>query len=130
MITLTGFHVDTWIDPKTKGNKIPTFLPPDAGGLPSVLGGQGIAYQKHLAGEHEIKGWNTAEIIAKGDTTTHILNGNVVNRGINIRLVDAEKGGQSRPVTRGRIALEIEAAEIFFRNVEIRSLDTTSRQPR
>ena len=27
------------------------------------------------------------------------------------------------PVTRGRIALEIEAAEIYFRNVEIRELE-------
>ena len=27
------------------------------------------------------------------------------------------------PITRGRIALEIEAAELYFRNVELRNLD-------
>jgi hypothetical protein len=57
---------------------------------------------------------------------THILNGHVVNQGRNVRLVDAEKPGVSRPVTRGRIALEIEAAEVDFRNVEIRKLPEAS----
>ena len=46
--------------------------------LPRVLGGQGIAYQGHLAGDHEREGWNTAEVIARGDTVTHVLNGRVV----------------------------------------------------
>ena len=36
-----------------------------------------------------------------------------------------ESRGVARPITRGRIALEIEAAEIYFRNVEIRALDVS-----
>ncbi len=123
LIALYGLRVDTWIDPKTKADPMPIFLPPEAGGAATTMGGKGIAYQKHLAGEHEVEGWNTAEIVAKGDTTTHILNGKVINRGINVRLLDPDKADTSRPVTRGRIALEIEAAEIFFRNVEIKALD-------
>ena len=43
--------------------------------------------------------------------------------GAEIRFTDPEKPGSSTPVTRGRIALEIEAAEIYFRNVEIRELE-------
>lgn len=128
LITLTGFHVDSWIDPKTSKDPMVTFLGPESGGEARVLGGKGIAYQKHLAGDHEVEGWNTAEIIAAGDTTTHLLNGRVINKAKNVRLVDSEKGGESRPITRGRIAIEIEAAEIFFRNVEIRSLDGTPGQ--
>lgn len=120
LIALHGFQLDSWVDPKTRGEPMATFLAPENGGVPSVLGGKKDGYQKHLAGEHEVDGWNTAEVITRGNTTTHILNGRVVNRGINVRLVDPAKGGASRPVTRGRIALEIEAAELFFRDVEIR----------
>lgn len=123
LITLYGFQLDSWIDPKTRDEMMPTFLDPDHGGRPHVLGGRGIAYQKHLAGDHEEDGWNTAEIICHEDETTHILNGRVVNRGQNIRLVDpANPDAPAKPITRGRIALEIEAAELRFRNVEIRPI--------
>jgi Domain of Unknown Function (DUF1080) len=123
LITLFGFALDTWIDPKTRDDVQATFQDPDKGGQPRLLGGKGIAYQKHLAGEFEVAGWNTIEVIAKGDTTVHKLNGQVVNRGQNIRFTDAEKPGPTEPVIKGRIALEIEAAEIFFRKVEIRELE-------
>lgn len=120
LIALHGFQLESWIDPKTRNEPMSTFLAAGAGGVPRVLGGDQDGYQKHLAGEHEIEGWNTAEVIARGDTTTHVLNGKVVNRGRNVRLVDPARGGTPRPITRGRIALEIEAAEIYFRNVEIK----------
>lgn len=129
LLTLYGFHVDTWLDPKTAQEKMPSFLPEQQGGKPYAMGSKGIAYQKHLAGDHELKGWNTAEIIASGDTITHILNGKVMNQAKNVRLIDPEKGGDAKPITRGRIAIEIEAAEVFFRNVEIRQLDPKSAQP-
>lgn len=124
LITLYGFQLESWIDPKTRGAAMSTFQAADQGGQPRVLGGRGIAYQKRLPGDIEVDGWNTVEIIARGDTTTHILNGQVVNKGRNIRFVDPEHpGAPPQPVTRGRIALEIEAAELYFRNVELRSLD-------
>jgi hypothetical protein len=122
LIALHGLQLDTSVDPKTRDEAMPSFLATEEGGVPRVLGGKGIAYQKHLAGTYEVEGWNTAEIIARADTTTHVLNGKVMNRGKGVRLVDPEKGGAPRPITRGRIALEIEAAEISFRNVEIRPL--------
>ncbi len=123
LITLLGFELDTWIDPKTRSQDQATFLDEGKGGEARVLGGKGIAYQKHLAGEWEVDGWNTIEVITKGATTVHILNGQTVNRGQNIRYTDPLKPGSTKPVTQGRIALEIEAAEIYFRNVEIRELE-------
>ncbi len=126
LLALYGLQLDSWIDPRTRDDAESTFQEPERGGRPRVLGGKGIGYQKRLPGEIEVEGWNTIEVIARGDTTVHLLNGRVVNRGRNIRLVDPEKPGSSKPITRGRIALEIEAAEIFFRNVELRSLDDES----
>lgn len=123
LITLLGMQLDSSVDPKTSGEPMPTYLPLDKGGRPRVLGGKGLAYQKHRAGTFEREGWNTVEIIVKGDSTTHVLNGAVVNRGEKVRLEDPRKPGEVKPVTRGRIALEIEAAELWFRNVEIKSLD-------
>lgn len=123
LIALYGMQLDSWIDPKTRAEKDPTFLAPEKGGEPRVLGGKGIAYQRRLPGDFEVEGWNTAEIIARGDTTVHVLNGQVVNRGRNVRFVDPENPEAPRPLTRGRIALEIEAAEMDFRKVEIRLFD-------
>ena len=127
LIALHGFQLDSWIDPSTKNESQSTFLDPESGGIPRVLGGSGIAYQRHRAGDVEIDGWNTAEIIAKGDTTVHVLNGTVVNRGKNVRLRDPKDPSASTPITRGRIALEIEAAEIDFRKVEIRMLEDVAK---
>jgi Domain of Unknown Function (DUF1080) len=127
LIALHGMTVDTWINPKTRGADMPTFQDSKQGGEARVLGGRGIAYQKHLAGEFEVDAWNTVEVIARGDRTVHLLNGKVVNEGKNVRLTDPEKPDASpRPITRGRIALEIEAAEIYFRKVELRNLKLKS----
>jgi hypothetical protein len=122
LIALYGMAVDSWVDPRTVEEAMPTFLDPAEGGVARVLGGKGIAYQKHLAGDWEVEGWNTGEIIARGDTVVHKLNGRVVNRGTGVRLVDEADPSRSTPITRGRIALEIEAAELWFKDVEIRDL--------
>jgi hypothetical protein len=121
LLALYGFTVDTWIDPKTREDAQPTYLDPKQGGRVRVLGGRGIGYQKRLPGDFEVQDWNTIEVIARGDTTVHLLNGHVVNQGHNIRYRDPKTDGSTtRPITQGRIALEIEAAEIYFRKVEIR----------
>ncbi len=119
LLALHGYMVDTWIDPTTKNDKQATFRDPVNGGELRVLGGGGIGYQKRLPGPFEKEGWNSVEIVVRGDTTAHILNGHVVNRGRNIRYADPKVPGSIRPISRGRIALEIEAAEIYFRAVEI-----------
>jgi len=58
-------------------------------------------------------GWNTVELIAVGDTVVHKVNGQVVNRGERLR-----SGGD--PLTGGRIAIQAEGAEVFYRDIEIR----------
>jgi hypothetical protein len=54
--------------------------------------------------------WNTIEVICDGDKITNIVNGVVVNEGIEAS------------VTRGKILLQSEGAEVFFRKVEIEPL--------
>src|SRR5262249_36064401 len=113
------------VDPATKENRETTFLPMDKGGVPMTLWDKagGIFYQKRQ-GMHEKEGWNTLEISVRGDRSVHLLNGQVVNACKNIRLVDPKDPTRSTPIKRGRIALEIEAAELFYRDVEIREFPT------
>ena len=128
LIALHGMQLDTWIDASTRGAEQPTYRSPEQGGEPRVLGGKGIAYQKRWPGAVELEGWNTVEVIARADTTVHRLNGQVVNQGRNVRFQPPEPGTSPRPLTRGKIALEIEAAEIEFRQVEIRTLTADPRK--
>jgi hypothetical protein len=121
LITVGRPQVDTWTDPNTFGAQIPTYRPVVDGGRLRVMGGKGVAIQGRLPGAIEVDGWNTGEILVKGDSTTHILNGKVVNEGTKMRQIGAESD-QSEPIVRGRIALELEAAEIDYRDVEIKLL--------
>jgi hypothetical protein len=54
--------------------------------------------------------WNTIEVIARNGKCTHIVNGTVVNEGIDAN------------VREGKIALQSEGAEIFYRNVRVENL--------
>jgi hypothetical protein len=63
--------------------------------------------------------WNTIELIAEGGNIMHIVNGIVVLRASNSRRV---VDGVEVPLTRGKIQIQSEAAEVFLRNIEIRQL--------
>src|SRR5262249_36980800 len=60
--------------------------------------------------EKKIGEWNQYEITCKGDTIKLVVNGKLVNEG-----TDAE-------LTRGKILLQSEGAEIHFRNVVLKRL--------
>ncbi len=64
--------------------------------------------------------WNTVEIVALGEDTLHIVNGKVVMRLHGPRRID---GPKPVPVTSGPIILQSEGAEIFYRDLEVRSID-------
>jgi hypothetical protein len=63
--------------------------------------------------------WNTVEVYAVGQTAVHVINGkpNMVLTNIR-RNVD----GREEPLTRGKIQLQSEAAEVYYRNIEIRPI--------
>lgn len=67
-----------------------------------------------------LEGWNTAEVIVRGNTAVHLINGRVNNRAYG--LFQPGPDGQKVPLTRGRILLQAEGAQIMFRNIEIRPL--------
>jgi len=66
--------------------------------------------------------WNTVEVIWQGDRAAHIVNGRTVNVATSLQQPDPQNPGQFIPLTRGKIAIEIEYAEIWFRRIEVRAL--------
>ncbi len=70
-----------------------------------------------------LTGWNTVEVIVRGASSTHIVNGVVVNRSFNQTL-------NGQPLTKGRIAFQAEGAEITYRNIQIKQLPNQATTPR
>jgi hypothetical protein len=70
-----------------------------------------------------LTGWNTVELIVRGDEATHIINGVVNNQVTNLRQPDPKDAGKMIPLTQGRILFQAEGAEVFYRNIMIKKLD-------
>jgi hypothetical protein len=67
--------------------------------------------KKKLDAERPTGEWNTVEVICNGGKITNIVNGVVVNEG-----TDAS-------VTKGRIFLQSEGAEVYYRKVELHAIN-------
>lgn len=63
--------------------------------------------------------WNRLELVCYQADCVHIVNGLVVMALKNARF---KEGGKWVPMTGGKIQIQSEAAEVFYRNIEIRSI--------
>jgi hypothetical protein len=92
---------------------------------------------KRLGDFEDRDGWNVLELIANGDKAAFIVNGRLVNSVFNMQRPEpwmvvppagtpqnAEVLAKAQMVTldRGRIAIEVEYAEVWFRSIAIRPL--------
>ncbi len=69
------------------------------------------------AGDHEkLTDWNDLTLIVSGDEAAQIVNGNVTVRASKLRAPDGS------PLTSGRILLQAEGAEVYYRNIQLRPL--------
>lgn len=63
--------------------------------------------------------WNVVDLYCVGDTCLHVLNGKVNMMLTNTRhLVN----GKNEPLTKGKIQLQSEGAEVFYRNIEVEKI--------
>src|SRR5262245_29233634 len=63
--------------------------------------------------------WNKLELICVGQTGIHVVNGTVNLVLTNIR---RKVDGKEQPLTRGRIQLQSEGAEVFYRRLRLRPI--------
>jgi hypothetical protein len=63
--------------------------------------------------------WNVVEILCVGQTSVHVVNGkvNMILTGLRHKV-----DGKEVPLTKGRIQIQSESAEIYWRNLEVRQL--------
>ncbi|MES2921062.1 MAG: family 16 glycoside hydrolase [Verrucomicrobiota bacterium] len=110
----------TWMRPDPEnapgGQGDPGMLPED-GGFPKDFGGTGFAYTGQFPVLDTLEGWNRVELIVQADESAeHLINGKTIARIAYLR----EKDGS--PAREGKIALQLEGAEILYRDVKIREL--------
>lgn len=87
---------------------------------PLVAGGLARQWLRHAGHYESLDDWNTLDLYAFGDQAAHLVNGRIVNT--LYWMVGPQAGDARPPLTKGRIALEFEAAEVMFRRVRSRSL--------
>jgi len=98
------------------------------GGFPRLITGATGPMQPTSArllkdGDFEkLDDWNTVEVIAQGSQATHLVNGRIVNVLRNLEQGDPQNAGQFLPIAKGRIGIEIEFAEIWFRRIDVKPL--------
>lgn len=64
--------------------------------------------------------WNTLDLYCHGDTSVQVVNGRVMMVLYHLsQVVD----GQLQPLTRGRIQLQSEGAEVFYKGIRIQPID-------
>ena len=63
--------------------------------------------------------WNDVELICYGDSSIHIVNDLVL-----MRLYNSRKMSDKTPVAKGKIILQSEGAEVFYKDIEIREIDS------
>lgn len=60
--------------------------------------------------------WNTLDLYCYKDTSVHVINGKVMMVLYNSRQLD---NGKESPLTRGKIQIQSEGAEVFYKDIKI-----------
>jgi hypothetical protein len=64
--------------------------------------------------------WNSVELICYGDKSIQIVNGQVA---MTLTQLVYKDGGTIKPLTKGKIQLQSEACEVFYKDIQIKSID-------
>lgn len=76
--------------------------------------------------ENPIGEWNTLDLYVYGDGSVHVVNGVPVMVASGLATTD-EETGERVPLVAGKIQLQSEGAETFFRNITIEPIDHLPR---
>lgn len=76
----------------------------------------------HRAYSWETPGWNTVELVVRGDRAKFFVNGQLVNEATDMKQWDAENE-QWIPLEKGPILLQAEGAELYYRNIAIEEFE-------
>ena len=106
-------------DMNTVADHTQAFLPIGAG-----TGNSGFCLRT-ANNETPNNGWTTVELICFKGKSLHIVNGKVVMVLANSRYRD---GAKDVPLTKGKIQIQSEAAEVFYKDIQIQPIDAMPSQ--
>ena len=105
-----------------------TILNYDPNGEPVTRGSPDTHFSRfHRSYSWDIPGWNKIEIIVDGDHAKYYANGQLVNEAIDMKYWDSTRGakgqaGSWKKLEKGKILIQAEGAELFYRNIELTPL--------
>jgi hypothetical protein len=73
--------------------------------------------------EHPSGEWNTLDLYCHGDTSIHVINGKVM---MVLYHSTQEDKGQITPLTKGKIQIQSEGAEVFYKDILIEPINRLS----
>jgi hypothetical protein len=80
---------------------------------------------KNPDGEKPSGKWNTLDLYCFGDTSVHIVNGKVVMVLYHSSQMD---NGEKKPLTKGKIQLQSEGAEVFYKDIRIQPVNKNAEK--
>jgi len=88
----------------------------------------GLSFRIAASADHERpRGqWNQLELVVREDSALHIVNGETV---FAVQALQHEVDGKLVPLTRGRLQLQSEGAEVFFRKIELEDIESIDARP-
>jgi hypothetical protein len=114
---------DLWIVKSRASSKVhPTNRNYDENGLVNTLGTRESEYNRFPRSYcWEKPGWNKVVLVVNEDQAQFYINDKLVNEAINMkRWDDSQK--KWLPLTQGKILLQAEGSEIFYRNITLQHL--------
>jgi hypothetical protein len=83
-------------------------------------GKQGRRCIKSYDAENPTGEWNVLDLYCYGDTSVHVVNGRTVMILYHEKQME---NGQELPLIRGKIQIQSEGAEVFFRKIKVQSIN-------
>jgi Domain of Unknown Function (DUF1080) len=116
-----GTKCTTWVSKETQHEKYPKYQNSKAGGI--AYSAEGYIYADKVL--DSLDDWNTVEIVVNGSqNSVHLVNGQENHSAQNLLRRDGDKWV---PLKKGHLALQLEGAEVFYRKIEIQSLEPDSK---
>jgi len=86
-------------------------------GVQRSFGDHGQYVRVRHAADFEKPGWNSVDVVVRGDTATYLVNGQVDMRVTNLKKWN---NGKWERLDSGKILFQAEFAEVSYRNIKIR----------
>lgn len=93
-------------------------------GQPHTYGDHGKYVRIRHGADQEHPGWNSVDVVVRGDSAVYLVNGQVNMRITNMKKWDAAAHRWVR-LDRGKILFQAEYAEVNYRNIKIRPVRET-----